>query len=120
MKKLLYSLALGALLAGMSFADGVTTSGGGFTVTAAEGDSHCVFTAPHLGDSGTITCYRGRVEEYFAHWHASLGTSVSGSFNDPLHTISWVLEHTGPGDGLVGSYTWKISLDGGPPIIGTF
>jgi len=114
MKNWLLILAGLFLFAGLSAAQ-VTTSAGGWTVTAADGDSHCVFVGPQIVDSGTITCFHGKLEELFTHWHVSIGTSVTGSFVGRLHTISWTLTHVS--DGI---FTWSISLDGGPPITGTF
>jgi len=106
-----------ALFAGIVAAQDptLTVTNGGFTVKAPDGDSSCVFTAPRFTDTGTITCFRGKTEELFTHWHASIGTGVSGAFSIPLHVIAWTLTHVG-----AGVFSWSISLDGGAPLTGIF
>jgi len=119
MKRLFILFALLTVCAGLSLAQGITTSGGGFTITAAVGDAQCVFTGPHIIDSGTITCLAGRVQVLFTLWHVAVGHSISGMWNFPRHAIAWTLTHLSPGSN-VGSFGWSISIDGGPPQTGTF
>ena len=122
MKTFLGAFALFLLCAGLVPAqsvNNVTVSGGGFTVSAAIGDAQCVFTGPRVVDSGTIQCFQGKTSVLFTLWHAALSKSVTGSWDFPNHTISWVLTHTSSGSTAT-SFAWAISIDGGPAQTGTF
>ena len=112
-------LLVSAVLAPAQSVNNVTVPGSRFTVTAAAGDSQCVFTGPNIVDSGTITCAQGKVIVLFTLWHAALTKSSSGSWDFPEHTISWVLTHVSAGS-TNKSFTWSISIDGGPAQTGTF
>lgn len=122
MKTFFGALALFVLFAGLSLAQGVnnvTVSGGGFTVTAAVGDARCIFTGPHVIDSGTIDCYGGKTLLLHTLWHAFVGAAYTGSIKFPLHKIAWTLTHLTPGSTNM-SFEWSISVDGGPAQTGTF